>query len=120
VTNPKMVSAAWWIVAFWAVAMVVAVGLLVNYIPSDEAWAIEEAKRAVYANTPMSWADHATFEAKRAGDGWIVIVRWAEGPTILGRPLTVFGKPLFGVIGVGPVVLIDRSGKVVHYSRGEY
>jgi hypothetical protein len=119
-TKPKLVSAAWWIVAIWAVAVVVAVGLLVNHIPSDETWAIEEAKRAVSNHTPLGWADYVIFEAKRAGDGWIVIARRANGPTILGRPLTVFGKPLFGVVGVGPMVLIDRSGRVVHYSRGEF
>jgi hypothetical protein len=85
-------------------------------IPADEAQAIQIARQAVAANE--RWVDRATFKAKRAGDGWIVMVWRAEGPTIMGRPLTAFGEPLLVVPGGDRMIMIDKNGKVVEYVRG--
>jgi hypothetical protein len=66
----------------------------------DEAQAIAIAREAVAANE--KWVEGVTFEAKRAGSGWVVIA-WRE-------PRTPHGDRF---------IMIDASGKVRSYVRGK-
>jgi hypothetical protein len=66
----------------------------------DQARAIAIARQAVSTND--TWVDRATFEASRDGSGWSVLV-WHE-PRVPG------GHRL---------VLIDATGRVTAYYRGE-
>ncbi len=68
-------------------------------LTAEERRAVEIARSAVAAND--DWADRATFEPKRDGDGWTVYVE--RQPAVLG------GHRL---------VRVNRDGKVVEYIRG--
>jgi hypothetical protein len=70
----------------------------------DEPEAIEIAKRTIA--TRETWADRASYEARRHGDGWFVGV-WRLSHTPDGKRLYEFG----GHRGI----VIDREGNVVEY-----
>ena len=76
---------------------------------SGDARVIEIAKDAVRAND--TWADRATYEAERDGDGWSVIVWRIEGYGKDGQPQFVPGGHRF--------IRIDKNWNVVKYQRGE-
>jgi hypothetical protein len=74
----------------------------------DEACALEIAKRAVAAKE--SWADRATYEARREADRWVVSVQRIEGYTADGAPLHVRGGHRLYVL--------DKEGHVARHIPG--
>jgi hypothetical protein len=74
----------------------------------DEIRAIIIAQDAVAKND--TWADGATFSARRNGSGWSVLARHIES-------YDDSGKPRFA-IGGHRLIAIDENGKVRTYGRG--
>ncbi len=69
---------------------------------------VKIAEHAVATND--TWADHATYEVKRIGQGWEVTVWRIEGHDVLGRRLFTPGG--------FRVIKIDEHGNVTNYYRG--
>jgi hypothetical protein len=86
-------------------SIVVLVALVVGCVSKraparDESGAVAIARNAIAAKE--TWADTATFEAKRVGSGWSVHV-WRE-PRVWGGDR---------------MIVIDRDGKVTGYYYGK-
>src|SRR5438067_631451 len=96
---------AWGLAGVLAAAVLACIVTLLVWIPPDEARAIAIAKLAVATND--TWANRATYEAKRTTQGWAVVVERKEGFLGLARQ-----------IGGDRLVLIDRHGNVTRYIRG--
>jgi hypothetical protein len=96
---------AWGLATVLAVVVLGGIVILLVWIPPDKARAVAIAKRAVEANE--TWANRATYKAKRWGNGWAVAVDRKEG--FLG---------LYRQIGGDRLILIDSRGKVTDYIRG--
>jgi Tfp pilus assembly protein FimT len=75
----------------------------------NRARAIRIAQQAVKAND--SWANRAKYNASREGTNWFVFAQRIAGYDKKGRPLFVPGGHR--------VVVINKSGRVIRYMRGE-